>query len=68
MDTQDLTVEQLSTELQVHPETIRQWIKAGRFPTAYRLPAKRSGWRIPRGDVDALKNELRRQPRQDDEA
>jgi excisionase family DNA binding protein len=53
----DLTVEDVATLLKVHPETIRVWLRSHQFPNAYRLPGK-AGWRIPPGDVDALKKEV----------
>jgi len=52
----ELTVEEVETLLRVHPETVRIWLRAGRFPHARRL-SRRAGWSIPREDVDALGRE-----------
>lgn len=52
----ELTVEEVAALLRVHPETVRNWLRAGRFPRARRL-SRRAGWRIPREDVDALGRE-----------
>jgi excisionase family DNA binding protein len=47
-------VREVAALLKVHPETIRVWLREGIFPNAYQLP-RRSGWRIPREDVDAIR-------------
>jgi excisionase family DNA binding protein len=52
----ELTVEEVAALLRVHPETVRNWLRAGRFPHARRL-SRRAGWRVPRKDVDALGRE-----------
>lgn len=52
-DDPELTVPEVAARLKVHPETIREWLRAGRFPNARRL-SRRAGWRIPRRDVDQL--------------
>jgi excisionase family DNA binding protein len=54
MDDRDWTVDAVAKHLQVGQETVRIWLRKGRFPNAYRLPS-RAGWRIPKKDVDALK-------------
>ena len=43
-----LTVQQVSEELQVHPATVRVWVRTGR------LAAQRVGrvWRVRRSEVD----------------
>jgi excisionase family DNA binding protein len=51
----DLTTEQVAARFQVTEETVRRWLRAGRFPRAYRLGAKKAGWRIPLEDVEALR-------------
>jgi len=56
----DLTVEEVAAHMRAHPETIRNWIRAGEFPNAYRH-SRRSGWRIPLGDVQAFKEKYRRE-------
>jgi putative resolvase len=48
-----LTVDQVARRLQLHPATIRRWIKAGRLH-AISLGSDRAGWRIRRSDVEAL--------------
>lgn len=50
----DLTVEEAAALLKVQPTTIRTWAREGRFPNAYQV-TRRSGWRIPRSDVDELR-------------
>jgi excisionase family DNA binding protein len=52
-DEPELTVPEVAERLRVHPETVREWLRAGRFPNARRI-SPRAGWRIPRGDVDQL--------------
>jgi len=52
----ELTVAEVAEQLKVHPETVRVWLRAGRFPHA-RLISPRAGWRIPRADVDQLGRE-----------
>jgi excisionase family DNA binding protein len=53
MNEADLTVREVAAILKIHPETVRVWLREGIFPNAYQLP-RRSGWRIPRTDVDAI--------------
>ena len=53
MDQEDLTVREVAARLKIHPETVRVWLRQGIFPNAYQLP-RRSGWRIPLADVDAI--------------
>ena len=48
-----LTVFDVADRLQVHPETIRRWIRAGRL-TASDLGADSAGWRIDPADLDAF--------------
>jgi excisionase family DNA binding protein len=50
----DYTVREVAAILKIHPETVRVWLREGLFPNAYQLP-RRSGWRIPRADVEALR-------------
>ena len=46
-----LTVAQVADRLHAHPETIRQWLKAGRLRGI--LPGgKRLGWRIRESDLE----------------
>ena len=48
-----LTVDQAADLLQVHPETVRRWLRRGRLPNARKVPSGH-GWRIPRADLDGL--------------
>ena len=46
-----LTVAQAAELIQIHPETLRGWLRAGRFPGT--MPGgRRLGWRIRRSDVE----------------
>jgi len=47
-----LTVAQAAALVQVHPETLREWLRAGRLPGT--LLNRRAGWRIRAGDVERL--------------
>jgi excisionase family DNA binding protein len=50
LDGQDiLTVEQVADYLQVHPETVRRWIREGRLRGMN--PSGKSGWRIRRDEL-----------------
>ncbi|EPC8419425.1 DNA-binding protein [Bacillus wiedmannii] len=44
------TVKELSLALQKHEETIKRWLRSGKFPNAFRNSDK-EGWRIPEGDL-----------------
>ncbi len=45
MDLSELmTVEEVSDQLKVHPESVRRWLREGRL-TGYRI-SRRGGWRI----------------------
>lgn len=46
-----LTVEQVAEELRVHRETVRRWLREGRFRGAVQ-PGGRH-WRIPRSALDS---------------
>lgn len=56
MVTTDLKVVEAAGRLRVHPETIRVWLRHGRFPHAYQL-GRRGGWRIPPDDLTAMKEQ-----------
>lgn len=58
----DLTVGELAALLKVHPETVRIWLRFGKFSGAYRL-SKRAGWRIPQDTLETFRKE--RQSEQD---
>jgi excisionase family DNA binding protein len=57
MSEPDLTVQEVAEQLKIHPETVRVWLRQQLFPNAYRLPG-RAGWRVPQGDIEALKKEV----------
>jgi excisionase family DNA binding protein len=46
-----LTVDQVARRLQLHPATIRRWIKSGRL-RAISLGSDRAGWRIRRSELE----------------
>lgn len=48
-----VTVNALAERLSVHIETVRRWIRDGKFPNAIKLPDGRE-WRIPESDVQAF--------------
>ena len=52
-DDQLLTVAQVAERLQLHPETIRRWIREGRLK-AITLGTDRSGFRIRQSELDRL--------------
>ncbi len=47
-----LTVAQAAELVQVHPETVREWLREGRLPGT--LLSRRAGWRIRARDVERL--------------
>lgn len=50
-----LTVAQAAEQLQVHPETMRDWLRTGKL--AGTLISRRAGWRIPQAEVDRVLRE-----------
>lgn len=48
-----LTVDQVARRLQLHPATIRRWIKSGRL-RGISLGSDRAGWRIRRSELEQL--------------
>ncbi|GAB6455438.1 hypothetical protein bcgnr5378_62170 [Bacillus cereus] len=48
------TVKELSLALQKHEETIKRWLRSGKFPNAFRSSDK-EGWRIPESDLVHIK-------------
>ncbi|MDA2031063.1 MULTISPECIES: helix-turn-helix domain-containing protein [Bacillus] len=52
------TVKELALDLKKHEETIKRWLRSGKFPNAFRNSDK-EGWRIPAGDVEYIKQEPR---------
>lgn len=45
-----LTVAQVAELVQVHPETVREWLRAGKLPGT--LISRRAGYRVRAGDVE----------------
>jgi excisionase family DNA binding protein len=66
MATNDLKVSEAAGKLRVHPETIRVWLREGRFLHAYQL-GRRGGWRIPSDDLTAMKEPAASTSRSDQE-
>ena len=54
-----LTVADVAAMLRYTPKSIRAWCARGVFPGAKKFPnnAPRSEWRIPAGDVEAMKRD-----------
>ncbi|HDR7385267.1 MULTISPECIES: helix-turn-helix domain-containing protein [Bacillus cereus group] len=48
------TVKELALALQKHEETIKRWLRSGKFPNAFRNSDKK-GWRIPESDLLHIK-------------
>jgi excisionase family DNA binding protein len=49
-----LTVDQVAKDLQLSPNTIRNWIKSGKLPAFKLTPGITAPLRIRRDDLDAL--------------
>jgi excisionase family DNA binding protein len=47
-----LTVAQAADILQIHPETLREWLRSGRIPAT--LLSRRAGYRIRASDLEAF--------------
>lgn len=50
MDEPLLTVEQVAQTLQVHPETVRRWLREGRLQ-GYRI-SRRAGYRVRPSEIE----------------
>lgn len=48
-----LTVREVAEKLQKSEETVKRWIRLGKFPNAYKKTDKQ-GWQIPQQDLQAL--------------
>jgi excisionase family DNA binding protein len=48
-----MTVEQVAKRLQLHPATIRRWIKSGKL-RGISLGSDRAGFRVRRQEVDQI--------------
>ncbi|WP_257143364.1 helix-turn-helix domain-containing protein [Bacillus cereus] len=44
------TVKELALTLQKHEETIKRWLRSGKFPNAF-CNSDKKGWRIPESDL-----------------
>jgi excisionase family DNA binding protein len=51
-----LTVEDVARQLQIHPETIRRWLREGRLE-GIRI-SRRAGWRVRPEAVEKMLSEL----------
>lgn len=47
-----LTVEQVADQMQVHPETVRQWLREGKVLGT--LLSRKAGWRVAESEVQAI--------------
>jgi excisionase family DNA binding protein len=63
-----LTAPQAAEKCGVTSKTIHRWIKAGYFPGARKGPGRTSGYRIPRGEVEAFVEETAERVRDQVEA
>ncbi len=52
VDERWLTVAQASEVLQIHPETLREWLRLQRIPAT--LLSRRAGYRIRASDLEAF--------------
>jgi excisionase family DNA binding protein len=50
------TVTQVAERLQLHPQTIREWLRRGTLK-GVRMGGTKAGWRIPEGEVARLERE-----------
>ncbi|MDF2085184.1 helix-turn-helix domain-containing protein [Bacillus pseudomycoides] len=48
------TVKEMATALGKHEETIKRWLRSGKFPNAFRNSDK-EGWKIPESDLVHIK-------------
>lgn len=49
------TVNRLAEILDMSPHTVRNYVKAGRFPGAFKMSSRTSPWLIPESAVDAYR-------------
>jgi excisionase family DNA binding protein len=54
-------VAEVAERLDVHPQTIREWLREGVLD-GIRLGGTKAGWRIPAGSVDAFIERRRASP------
>lgn len=50
-------VKEMATALGKHEETIKRWLRSGKFPNAFRNSDKQ-GWKIPESDFVHIKQEI----------
>jgi excisionase family DNA binding protein len=48
-----ITVQDAAEQLQVHPQTIRVWLKTGKLKGSL-IGGTKSGYRIPQAEIDRL--------------
>ncbi len=53
----DLTTNEAATQLETSVSTVRRWLEAGYFPSAWRVPG--GHWRIPTADVETFRARYR---------
>ena len=53
----DLTTNEAATQLETSVSTVRRWLEAGYFPSAWRVPG--GHWRIPTADVETFRQRSR---------
>ncbi len=63
---QDLTVEQVAKELQVHKNRVYSWIQSGELPAIDIGRRGKHSYRISRSDLDAFK-QARKTKREDED-
>jgi excisionase family DNA binding protein len=52
-DERAYTVNQVAERLQIHPQTVREWLRTGKLKGA-RLGGTKAGWRIPASEVERI--------------
>jgi len=56
IEVENLTIDEIMTELKVSRRTIQRCLKAGQFTQAFKIgTGKTSHWRIPRSDLENFK-------------
>ncbi len=53
-----VTIFEAQILLSVSRQTIMQWRNTGKFPGAMKTTDKKSEWRIPRADIEAVRQDL----------
>lgn len=52
-DRQMLRVEDVASRLDVHPQTVREWLRLGKL-RGVRMGGTKAGWRIPLSEVERV--------------